>query len=178
MGLVPLIYRWAKVEMAKAEAVGRDKIDPEFRLWFSMLGGSIAIPISLFWMAWTSRPDISIWSPLGASVLFGYGILCIFITRCVRKILLLSLCLQMTQKRLTKPYQLQLPIHHRLLRSLRRQRSRISYHDPIRRFGRHGDRRHAVLQEHGRSIHSDHHGLFECVDGACAFCVLQVWTLD
>jgi hypothetical protein len=46
-----------------------------------MLGGSIAIPVSLFWMAWTSRPDISIWSPLGASVLFGYGILCIFITR-------------------------------------------------------------------------------------------------
>ena len=52
-------------------------------LQFSMLGGSIAIPVSLFWMAWTSRPDISIWSPLGASVLFGYGILCIFITRFV-----------------------------------------------------------------------------------------------
>jgi hypothetical protein len=104
LALVPLIYRWAKVEMAKAEEQGRDKIDPEFRLWvrghassdrlsmqntdiyssqFSMLGGSIAIPVSLFWMAWTSRPDISIWSPLGASVLFGYGILCIFITRCV-----------------------------------------------------------------------------------------------
>lgn len=80
LALVPLIYRWAKEEMAKAEEQGRDKIDPEFRLWFSMLGGSIAIPVSLFWMAWTSRPDISIWSPLGASVLFGYGILCIFIT--------------------------------------------------------------------------------------------------
>lgn len=48
-----------------------------------MLGGSFAIPISLFWMAWTSRPDISIWSPLASSVLFGYGILCIFITRFV-----------------------------------------------------------------------------------------------
>lgn len=48
-----------------------------------MLGGSFAIPISLFWMAWTSRPDISIWSPLAASVLFGHGILCIFITRLV-----------------------------------------------------------------------------------------------
>jgi hypothetical protein len=83
LALVPLIYRWAKVEMAKAEEQGRDKIAPEFRLWFSMLGGSIAIPVSLFWMAWTSRPDISIWSPLAASVLFGYGILCIFITRCV-----------------------------------------------------------------------------------------------
>jgi hypothetical protein len=67
--------------MVKMEEQGHSKIAPEFRLWYSMLGGSIAIPVSLFWMAWTSRPDISIWSPLGASVLFGYGILCIFITR-------------------------------------------------------------------------------------------------
>lgn len=81
LALVPLIYSWAKKEMAKMEEQGRDKIAPEFRLWYSMLGGSVAIPVSLFWMAWTSRPDISIWSPLGASVLFGYGILCIFITR-------------------------------------------------------------------------------------------------
>ena len=84
----------------------------------------------------------------------------------------------MRQKILTNPHQFQLPIHHRLLRSLRRQRSRIRYHDPLRRFGWHGDRRHAVLQEHGSSVHSDHHGLFECVDGACAFCVIQVRALD
>ena len=45
-----------------------------------MLGGSVAIPISLFWMAWTSYPDISLWSPLIASVVFGFGILCVFIT--------------------------------------------------------------------------------------------------
>jgi hypothetical protein len=81
LALVPLIYAWAKKEMVKMEEQGHSKIAPEFRLWYSMLGGSIAIPVSLFWMAWTSRPDISIWSPLGASVLFGYGILCIFITR-------------------------------------------------------------------------------------------------
>ncbi len=45
-----------------------------------MLGGSFAIPISIFWMAWTTSPSISLWSPLAASVLFGYGILCVFIT--------------------------------------------------------------------------------------------------
>jgi hypothetical protein len=45
-----------------------------------MLGGSLAIPISLFWMGWTARPDIPIWSPLAASVVCGYGILTIFIT--------------------------------------------------------------------------------------------------
>lgn len=31
-------------------------------------------------MGWTAYPHISIWSPLAASVLFGYGILCVFIS--------------------------------------------------------------------------------------------------
>ena len=31
-------------------------------------------------MGWTTNPSISYWSPLVASVLFGYGILCIFIS--------------------------------------------------------------------------------------------------
>jgi hypothetical protein len=88
---------------------GHSKIAPEFRLWFSMLGGSIAIPVSLFWMAWTSRPDISIWSPLGASVLFGYGILCIFITRYV------TFGPALNDQQLTKS---QLPIHHRFVRDI------------------------------------------------------------
>ncbi|CAD0095794.1 unnamed protein product [Aureobasidium vineae] len=51
----------------------------EFRLWYAMIGAP-TIPIAMFWMGWTSYPDISIWSPLGASVLFGFGILCIFIS--------------------------------------------------------------------------------------------------
>lgn len=59
---------------------GGTRLPPEFRLWFSMLGGALAIPISLFWMGWTSYSWISIWSPLDASVLFGYGILCVFIS--------------------------------------------------------------------------------------------------
>lgn len=78
--LVPIIYKWAKRDIKKIQEQGGDRLPPEFRLWFSMLGGSIAIPISLFWMAWTAYPHISIWSPLAAGVLFGYGILCVFIT--------------------------------------------------------------------------------------------------
>ena len=71
--LVPLVYKWAKRDLEKIQQEGGDKLPPEFRLWFSMLGGAFAIPISLYWMAWTARPDISIWSPLLAAVLFGYG---------------------------------------------------------------------------------------------------------
>lgn len=42
--------------------------------------GAPTIPISLFWMAWIYYPSISLWISLAASLLFGYGIICIFIT--------------------------------------------------------------------------------------------------
>lgn len=80
--IVPLIYSWAKKEIGTQTAKGIEnpRLPPEFRLWYAMLGGSICIPVSLFWMGWTSDSSISIWSPLIASVFFGYGILCVFIT--------------------------------------------------------------------------------------------------
>lgn len=79
--LVPLIHRWAKRDLKDAqERSGLDaKLPPEKRLWFAMFGAP-AVPISLFWMAWTNYSSISYWSDLVASVLFGYGILCIFIS--------------------------------------------------------------------------------------------------
>ncbi len=77
--LVPLIYVWAKRDLAKIKAQGGHRLPPEFPLWFGMFGAP-AIPISLFWMGWTTYPSISYWSPLVSSVLFGYGILCVFIS--------------------------------------------------------------------------------------------------
>lgn len=76
---VPLIYKWARRDMAAIQARGVSRLPPEFRLWYAMFGAP-AIPISLFWMGWTSYPHISIWSPLLAGVLFGYGVLCVFIS--------------------------------------------------------------------------------------------------
>ena len=77
--LVPLVYKWAKNDLAKIKEQGGTRLPPEFRLWFAMFGAP-AIPISMLWMGWTAYPWISYWSPLGASVLFGYGILCVFIS--------------------------------------------------------------------------------------------------
>ncbi|MCJ1241704.1 hypothetical protein MMC14_009710 [Varicellaria rhodocarpa] len=77
--LIPVIYVWAKRDLALIKERGGSKLPPEFRLWFAMLGAP-AIPISMFWMGWTAYPSISPWSPLAASVLFGYGILCVFIS--------------------------------------------------------------------------------------------------
>ncbi|RDW87607.1 MFS general substrate transporter-46 [Coleophoma crateriformis] len=79
--LVPLIHHWAKRELLALQAKEGPtaKLAPEHRLHYAMLGAP-AVPISLFWMGWTANPNISYWSPLVASVLFGYGILCIFIS--------------------------------------------------------------------------------------------------
>lgn len=38
------------------------------------------IPASLFWMGWTDYSNISVWSPLAATVLTGIGILSVFIS--------------------------------------------------------------------------------------------------
>ncbi|KAJ9297746.1 hypothetical protein DTO271G3_3967 [Paecilomyces variotii] len=77
--LVPFAMKKLKQDLARAQEQGHSRVHPEVRLYFSMWGAP-AIPVSLFWMGWTTRPDISPWSPLGASVLFGYGIICVFIS--------------------------------------------------------------------------------------------------
>ncbi|XMA18391.1 hypothetical protein WAI453_011182 [Rhynchosporium graminicola] len=79
--LVPLIHKWAKRDLAAIqETHGPEaRLPPEKRLWFAMFGAP-AVPISLLWMGWTNYPSISYWSGLVSSVLFGYGILCIFMS--------------------------------------------------------------------------------------------------
>lgn len=78
--IIPYIYKLTVRAQEKAVSEGRAQFDPEIRLWFAMLGGAVAVPISLLWMGWTAYPHISIWSPILASVLFGYGIIAIFIS--------------------------------------------------------------------------------------------------
>jgi multidrug resistance protein len=78
---VPLLHHWAKRDLAKAQQLYGPNAHnpPEKRLWFAMFGAP-AVPISLFWMGWTNYASVSYWNALVASVLFGYGILCIFIS--------------------------------------------------------------------------------------------------
>ena len=77
--LVPHVKTAYTQQLRKAEEQGHSRLPPEVRLRFAMYGAP-AVPISLFWMGWTARPDIPVWSPLAASILFGFGILCIFIS--------------------------------------------------------------------------------------------------
>ncbi|KZF22777.1 MFS general substrate transporter [Xylona heveae TC161] len=80
--LVPVVYKWTRAEFEKVPETERAtfKLHPETRLWYAMLGAAPAVPISLLWMGWTSYPSISLWSPLASSVLFGYGVMNIFIS--------------------------------------------------------------------------------------------------
>ncbi|KAL8283571.1 hypothetical protein RQP46_005674 [Phenoliferia psychrophenolica] len=52
-------------------------VPPEVRLRSMMIGGP-ALAISLFWLAWTSYPHISIWSPILAICLLGSSTFYIF----------------------------------------------------------------------------------------------------
>ncbi|EQB52803.1 major facilitator superfamily transporter [Colletotrichum gloeosporioides Cg-14] len=81
--LVPFIYKKttrAVTHSNSPEAAKHLRFSPELRLWFAMLGTAPAIPISLFWMGWTAAPSISIWSPILAAALFGFGVTGVFIS--------------------------------------------------------------------------------------------------
>jgi hypothetical protein len=79
--LVPLFHKRAQRMLSELqEREGPNaRLAPEIRLWYAMVGGPM-IPISLFWMAWTNYPSISPWSTIAATVPFGFGIICIFIS--------------------------------------------------------------------------------------------------
>lgn len=49
VGIVPVVYSWTAAEYRKTS-----RVLPETRLWYAMLGGAPAVPLSLFWMGWTS----------------------------------------------------------------------------------------------------------------------------
>lgn len=78
--LIPVVYRTTVKQIQLAESRGEgEQFNPEVRLWYAMLGPAVSIPISLFWMGWTASPDISIWSPIVAAALFGFGVMGIFL---------------------------------------------------------------------------------------------------
>lgn len=77
--VIPVVHRITVKTAEKAKSEGKAGFDPEVRLWYAMIGAPF-VPISLFWMAWTCYPSISIWSGIIASAVFGFGIICVFIS--------------------------------------------------------------------------------------------------
>ena len=78
--MLPFVYRLTVKQLERDGDEGKGlKIDRESRLWFAMIGAP-TVPIGLFWMAWTDYKHISIWSPILSSVLFGFGIISVFLS--------------------------------------------------------------------------------------------------
>jgi MFS family permease len=78
--LIPIVYRITTKQIKLAESRGEGaQFNPESRLWYAMLGPAFAVPVSLFWMGWTDFGSISIWSPILAVMLFGFGVMGIFL---------------------------------------------------------------------------------------------------
>lgn len=78
--LIPIVYRQTKKQLDRDGDEGKGfRLERETRLLYAMYGAP-TVPIGLFWMAWTDFPHISIWSPICASLLIGFGIISIFIS--------------------------------------------------------------------------------------------------
>ncbi|RAQ57180.1 MFS transporter [Aspergillus flavus] len=78
--LIPLNAKLRSRDITRTkETDPAGKAPPESRLYWATIGAP-ALPISMFWMAWTARVGIPFWSTLAASVLTAFGMLCIFIT--------------------------------------------------------------------------------------------------
>jgi len=54
-------------------------VPPEHRLYAAMIG-SVCIPVSLFWFAWTAKRDVFWMAPVAAGVPFGFGNLVVWIS--------------------------------------------------------------------------------------------------
>lgn len=72
----PGLYNWAR---RKTRWERGAPVPPEFRLWPAIVASPF-LPVSLFWLGWTNRATISMWSSLVACGLFGAVLIFIYIS--------------------------------------------------------------------------------------------------
>lgn len=71
--MAPAQYLWMRRQ------TNDGKVEPELRLWPSIIAAPL-LPISLFWLGWTDRASISVWSVLGACFVFGFVLMAIYVS--------------------------------------------------------------------------------------------------
>ncbi|KAK5120585.1 MFS siderochrome iron transporter 1 [Meristemomyces frigidus] len=69
---------WDNTRYAKISDAYAGFAPPESRLPICMIGG-IAVPVGLFWFAWTNYPSINYMASIAAGVPFGFGMLLVFL---------------------------------------------------------------------------------------------------
>jgi len=79
MAILYVILFDNKMYMKKVLASGKGYTTPEARLPMCIVGG-IALPIGLFWFAWTNSPSLPWAASVVASIPFGFGMVLIFLS--------------------------------------------------------------------------------------------------
>ena len=69
---------WDSKRYAKISDKYKGFAPPEARLPMCMVGG-LAVPVGLFWFAWTNYPSINFMASIAAGVPFGFGMVLIFL---------------------------------------------------------------------------------------------------
>lgn len=78
MMLAVLYSIWDNKRYARISDENKGFAPPEARLPICMIGG-IAVPIGLFWFAWTNYPSLQYMISIAAGVPFGFGMVLIFL---------------------------------------------------------------------------------------------------
>lgn len=78
MAIIYVITVDHKMYMKKVVASGVGYTTPEARLPMCIVGG-IALPVGLFWFAWTNSPSVPWAASVVASIPFGFGMVLIFL---------------------------------------------------------------------------------------------------
>lgn len=157
--LVPIIYRMTISQIKQA-----GQFNPELRLLYAMFGPALAIPVSLFWMGWTADPNISIWSPILAAGLFGFGVMGVFICAYMYVI---DAYETFSASALTLSKLLVLPTSSTSQLTCVSSRPCALCH-----CWRHDGGRNPILHEHGRSLYTHYPGLYLLRAGSCAVCLV------
>jgi hypothetical protein len=79
LAIAYVIFVDNKQYMKKVQESGRGFAAPEARLPMCIIGG-IALPIGLFWFAWTNDPSVPWAASVVASIPFGFGMVLIFLS--------------------------------------------------------------------------------------------------
>lgn len=165
--LVPIIYRITVKQVKQA-----GQFNPELRLLYAMYGPALAIPVSLFWMGWTASPNISIWSPILAACLFGFGVMGVFICAYMYVI---DAYEAFSASALTQS-EFYTYLHFSAARPVRNALTfpQSSYTGALCRRRWHDCSRHSVLHEHGGSLYPHNPGVHLVCVSNCAVCIVQV----
>lgn len=164
--LVPVVYSWTAKEYKKTSTIA-----PETRLWYAMLGGAPAVPISLFWMGWTSY--VSVHDLLLIVSVTNFHALLI---SAIHLNLVSSHCLRLVRIRNHYYFYRHIHVYHRFLWCILSICIGLPWFYQICRGRRHDGCWWAYLPFYRCSLHPDHLGGHQYSHGRNSILALCVWA--